>query len=112
DAEVDSCIGDAGWWNGRPRETDDECRTRAAAVKMRLENTFGTRQENVVIMLHAEFKRFLLDEILSPGIDAFRLGSLRNTSVSKLDFTDQGWQLDWLNSVSHLPAGLVTRGKG
>ena len=86
----------------------EETLARAAAVGERLVETFGESGEPVAIVLHADFKRKLISRMLDGSVDPARLGPLRNTGITKLDYDDQCWKLDWFNSVSHLPAELIT----
>ena len=106
-AIVDDTISEAGWW-GRDRETDTETLQRASDVITRLVDTFGSSGKHVVAVIHAEFKRHLLVQMLHGLVDANQFGPLRNTCITKVDFDGTRWHLDWLNSVSHLPATLVT----
>ncbi len=107
-ALVDESILDGGWWGGRAREAEDEAKARAATVIERLVATFGNSQRHVVAIIHADFKRCMLTQMLDGVADAKMFGPLRNTGISKVDFDGKRWQLDWLNSVSHLPARLIT----
>ncbi len=106
--ELDATIGEQGWWAGRPRETHEQAELRAAAVERRLIDTFGNNGRNVVVITHADFKRQLLARMLDGVVDARRIGPMRNTGVTKLNYDGQAWQLDWLNSVTHLPSRLIT----
>jgi len=106
-AIVDDTISEAGWW-GRDRETDAETLQRASDVITRLVETFGGSGKHVVAVIHAEFKRHLLAQMLHGLADAKQFGPLRNTGITKIDFDGTRWRLDWLNSVSHLPVRLVT----
>ncbi len=105
---IDATIDDAGWWGGKPREEDPAVTVRAKSVAQRLVATFGNRGETIVAVIHAEFKRHLLGELLSGIMDAHQLGPMRNTGVTKVNFYGDRWQLDWFNSVTHLPVRLVT----
>ncbi|NNE00032.1 MAG: histidine phosphatase family protein [Pirellulaceae bacterium] len=105
---IDESIDDSGWWSGKTRESDQEAVERAKRVNQRLIDTFGTSQQTVVIVTHADFKRLLLDELIGDAVNLDRLGLLRNTGVSKLNFHPGGWEIDWLNAVTHLPGRLVT----
>ncbi len=104
---LDESITEAGWW-GRDRETPDEAVVRATSVSSRLIDTFADSGQTVVAVIHADFKRKMLTQMLNGMIDASRLGALRNTGITKLDYDGQRWKLDWFNSVSHLPARLIT----
>lgn len=105
---IDATIGEAGWWGGRDRETDDEAVQRTKRVAKRFVDTFGASGDVVVAVIHADLKRLLLAELLQGIVDPFDLGPVRNTGITKVDFEGSRWRLDWFNSVSHLPAKLVT----
>lgn len=105
---IDPSIQESGWWGCRPREEDDEVVIRAKAVANRLVETFGASGKVVVAVIHAEFKRWLMAELLAGVIDAHQLGAMRNTGISKINFDGRCWQFDWFNSVTHLPGRLIT----
>ncbi|MGB7343413.1 MAG: histidine phosphatase family protein [Pirellulaceae bacterium] len=105
--KIDDTIGDVGWWNEKPRETDDEAIERARRLHQRIRSIYGETENSVVIITHADFKAILLKELLRGVLDTDRLGLLRNTGITKLQFADNQWRLEWLNSVSHLPAALI-----
>jgi len=107
-AIVDETIQDAGWWSGRKRETHEESVLRSSTVIERLVAAFGNSGKHVVVIIHADFKRQLLLHILDGVADATVFGPLRNTGITKVDFDGERWRLDWLNSVSHMPARLIT----
>lgn len=109
---IDATIGEEGWWFGNDRETDEEAVDRAKRVTRRFADTFGDSDATVVSIIHADLKRLLLIEMLKPAIDATRLGPLRNTGITKLNFDDGSWSLDWFNSISHLPVNLIGDGEG
>ncbi len=105
---VDPTIDESGWWGGKARETDQEAETRAIKVVKRFAATFGSSGQTVVAIIHADFKRALMAEMLGGTADPTIFGALRNTGITKLDFDGDRWMIDWFNSVSHLPAELVT----
>lgn len=104
---LDDSIVESGWWGGRQRETPEQAADRAAQVIDRLKWTFPKGQR-VVAIIHADFKQALLQETISWNADPSQFGYLRNTGITKLDFDGDRWNLDWFNSVSHLPAKLIT----
>ena len=59
-------------------------------------------------IIHADFKRKLIRELISGDADPSAFGKLRNTGITKLNLEGGRWELDWFNSVSHLPADLIT----
>jgi 2,3-bisphosphoglycerate-dependent phosphoglycerate mutase len=107
-AKIDDSITEAGWWAGKGKETDEETEHRAGAVIRRFVETFGPSGTSVIAVLHADFIRTMLAQMLHPTADANLFGPLRNTGITKVDFDGQRWRLDWLNSVSHLPHRLIT----
>ena len=109
---IDPSIDDRGWWFGRRRETAEEAVLRVKETVARFENAFGNQQISVIAIVHADFKRLFLTEILAPHFDASLLGGIRNTAITKVDFDGKSWQLDWFNSISHLPAQLIGQGEG
>lgn len=108
DCVIDDTISEQGWWGGRQRENDQEVLERADQVTQRFIDTFGANQQNIVAVIHADFKRWLLRVMLGDVVDPDHFGPLRNTGITKLNYDGQRWQLDWFNSVSHLPARLIT----
>ena len=104
---LDDEISVSGWWGGRPRETDQEAKVRAAQVVDQVLKVFNPGQV-VVMVIHADFKRKLLVEMIGQSTDPLQFGRLRNTGVTKLDLQGDRWQLDWFNSVTHLPAEWIT----
>ena len=108
DATIDESILETGWWGGRERETHENAVERATKVIHRLQTTFGNNGQHVVAIIHADFKRQLLIQMLAGLADVSAFGPLRNTGITKVDFDGTGWRLDWFNSVSHLPARIIT----
>lgn len=123
--EVDDSITESGWWNSRPRETDEEVLERTRLVADRLVREFATNDSSsnaadkkpndgsgvgpvVVMITHADFKRLLLSRLLGGQANALKFGPLRNTGVTRLNYGGGIWQLDVLNSITHLPERLIT----
>jgi 2,3-bisphosphoglycerate-dependent phosphoglycerate mutase len=105
---LDESIVESGWWAGRDRETSQQATERAGAVMQRLIKTFGSSDKSVVAVIHADFKRKLLSQILRERVDPSELGNLCNTGITKLSTEGERFKLEWFNSVSHLPAKLIT----
>jgi 2,3-bisphosphoglycerate-dependent phosphoglycerate mutase len=105
---LDETISESGWWGGRNRETAEEATRRAIAVAARFMDSFGASGRNIVAVIHADFKRKLLAQLIGGQIDPRAFGALRNTGITKLNYDGSQWQLDWFNSVTHLPAKLIT----
>lgn len=111
-ALIPDSITDAGWWNGRNPETEAEAIARARRVTARWIERYGDSEANVVAIIHADFKRHLLVEMLREHADADRFGPLCNAGVSLIEYRDCRWQMHWLNSVGHLPPREITGAKG
>jgi 2,3-bisphosphoglycerate-dependent phosphoglycerate mutase len=107
DCTLDESIIEAGWWAGRDRETPQQATERARSVKQRLTHTFGSSDKAIVAVIHADFKRKLLAQILGDKVDPCQLGNLCNTGITKLTMEGERFRLQWFNSVSHLPAKLI-----
>ncbi|MGI9473562.1 MAG: histidine phosphatase family protein, partial [Rubripirellula sp.] len=88
DCTLDPSIGDRGWW-GRHRESSEEAVARATEVVGRLAATFGREKRIVVAVIHADFKRKMLNELVGDELDPRLFGALRNTGITKLDL-EQG----------------------
>lgn len=108
DCTLDDSIAESGWWANRDRESPEQATARAKAVKQRLIRTFGTSEKAVVAITHADFKRKLLAQILGEKFDPDEFGKLCNTGITKLTREKGRFRLEWFNSVSHLPAKLIT----
>ena len=104
---LDETILDTGWWGGKDRESNDQARIRAAEVCQRLVDCYREGQV-VVLLIHADLKRLMLAEMLQGHVNVNKLGPLRNVGITKVNRVDGQWQLDYFNSVTHLPARLIT----
>lgn len=105
---LDESLIESGWWGGRDRETPSEMQHRGSLVIERLIDSFAATNKIVLAVIHADFKRELLEQMIDWPSDPSGSGSLRNTSITKLDYRQPCWHLDWFNSVSHLPAKMIT----
>ena len=105
--ELDDSIEEDGWWGGRERETDHEAEQRAIRVCRRLLDLVQHHRV-VVLLIHADLKRLMLAEMFRGQVDVQQLGPMRNAGITKVNRVDENWQLDYFNSVTHLPAKLIT----
>ena len=105
--ELDESIDEVGWWGEKTPESDAESERRARDVCERLLQTF-TDGQVVVLLIHADLKRLMLAEMLEGQVEVARLGAMRNVGITKVNRIDGRWQLDYFNSVTHLPARLIT----
>lgn len=105
---LDDQLHETGWWGRRDREDDDTANARAAEVIERIEATFAGTDQDVALIVHADFIRCLLRPMLDGVLDIDSIGPIPNVSVTRLDWTPGRWKLVWLNSVTHLPPRLIT----
>ncbi len=110
--EIDASIGDAGWW-GREYETWDQGRARAASVTQWLASDLATTSGTHLLVIHADFKRLLLEALFSDAqLETLQIDladiPLYNTGISCLKHSPEGWLLREFNSTRHLPSKLVT----
>lgn len=110
--EIDSSIAESGWW-GRDFETWEQGRARAAAVAQWLTSDLSTAKGIHVLVIHADFKRLLLEamfsetQLASQQIDLAGV-PLYNTGISYIQFDQGKCSLGGFNSTEHLPSELVT----
>lgn len=107
--QIDEEISSEGWW-GRPYESWEECRARAARVAKWITHELTPHAGRHAMVIHADFKAELLPAILAiTGCPTPEPEALCNTGISELHFENQAWILKSFNSTSHLPDNLVTR---
>ena len=104
---LDESIDDEGWWGEQEPELDIEAERRSREVCERLLSTFGAEQV-VVLLIHADLKRLMLTEMMDDHVNVSKLGPMRNAGITKVNRVNGRWQLDYFNSVTHLPARLIT----
>jgi 2,3-bisphosphoglycerate-dependent phosphoglycerate mutase len=102
-----------GWWGGKPRETDAQTFARANSIRAKIERRFAKSAERVAVVTHAEFQRVLLGRLLDQhDIRVEQLGPICNAGVTYVSFSNDRWQLQWFNAVTHIPSPLITGAKG
>ncbi len=105
---LDDSIDEQGWWQSAYEELP-AARERARRVANWMVEHFSTADATIVFVIHADFKRRLLEAILPhPDMAGEMLGPLCNTGVTRLECTTEAWRLHTLNATNHLPARLVT----
>ena len=106
---IDITIDDSGWWGGKDRETDEAAAVRASTFTERLKRTFGNNGETIVVVTHADFKLLVLSTMLGDVLDLNIAGAAQQHRHHQSQLQRRTrWQLEWLNSVSHLPVALIT----
>lgn len=106
---LDPQIAATGWWNSRPFETEELGRSRARKMTHWMaQHLHDSEQHLVVAVIHADFKRLLIEAMLGSEVNVVALGPILNTSVSSLRWDGSKWQLDYYNSISHLPFSFLS----
>jgi 2,3-bisphosphoglycerate-dependent phosphoglycerate mutase len=108
---IDPRIAEQGWWS-RPYESAEESLLRAGRVRQWLEAEVIDGSDSLVtLVIHADFKRHLLMQLLGPSwsspIDR-QLGPLHNAGISLLEYSQSNWLLLSYNSTSHLSSNLLS----
>lgn len=108
--DIDEAIGADGWNANRPYESCDAVKLRARNVATWLNQSLSTRGERAMaaLIIHADFKRVLLAELLQSDQWPGSTEPIWNTGVSLLRFRRGQWQLLEWNSADHLPLDLRT----
>lgn len=100
-------VGPAGWYAGATKETDDECRARAARVlaDLRAEAAGLDANKNVVLVVHYDFICALLDSAVAPETTGpFARWRHHNTAVTVVDVTADHGEVVFVaqNAVAHI----------
>jgi 2,3-bisphosphoglycerate-dependent phosphoglycerate mutase len=107
---IDEAIGPHGWNAGREYESCAAVKLRAAGVARWLSQTWTPTARHAVaaLIIHADFKRILLAELLQSDQWPDSMQPIWNTGISLLRFAGNAWQLLEWNSAAHLPPDLRT----
>jgi 2,3-bisphosphoglycerate-dependent phosphoglycerate mutase len=106
---VDSSIGLLGWNHGRNYETEREVLDRARRVERWLANEIISPSDSMAAMvIHADFKRVLMEVMLQSGRWPNHEQPIWNTSISLLRYNGQIWELVEWNRVEHLEERLLS----
>lgn len=104
-------IDHTGWWKSRPYETVEQARERARSLIDRTRDAFATSEESVAYVIHADFKRLLLEELFSSSLVNLNdwPSGIYNTAVTCVELTPYSIHLDQYNSTGHLPFAMQSR---
>ena len=105
--DVPDDIDEHGWYKRKPVETHAQAVQRAAEQAQRLRSEFEGRSVRVLCLIHADFKRLLLQEFVTDPHYADAL--LNNTSVTHLQFSGAAGSEPEIvvhNDISHLTHDL------
>lgn len=105
-------LGTAGWWE-RPYEPPDQAMQRAKIFLDELKQRHAP-SDRVAIISHGGFFVAILRTLMgfktldnSEGENRLWLHA-NNTSITRLDFSEEQTELVYLNRVDHLPTHLIT----
>ncbi|MBK96891.1 MAG: hypothetical protein CMJ79_14425 [Planctomycetaceae bacterium] len=102
-------IDQQGWWKSKPYETTEQQLARVQQVMQQTFEEFGTTDQHVAYVMHADFKQLLLQGFLPElPITSETFGPLRNAGVTILKIEEGRVRLNSYNGIQHLPANLVT----
>lgn len=100
-------IGENGWWNHRPFESDDERAERAGRAWRTLLDRHGGTDDHVAMVSHGEFfVRFLAAALGLNAADRVWF-SMGNTAISRMSLRDDVAVI-YTNRLTHLPPELVS----
>lgn len=107
---IDPLIGPQGWNFGRQYESFHEVVERARGVNQWLSDDWQPLQEGTAaaLIIHADFKRVLLTEMLGGGAWSGSDSPIWNTAITHVRFSAGRWQLMEWNAVDHLPDDMRT----
>lgn len=107
---IDPLIGPAGWNAGREYESFHQTVTRARRVNQWLTDQWQPVSDGTAaaLVIHADFKRVLLMELLDSGAWPGSESPIWNTAVTHLQYSAGAWRLIEWNSTYHLPDELRT----
>ncbi|QDV21860.1 histidine phosphatase family protein [Aureliella helgolandensis] len=107
---IDVNIPETGWWN-RNYESPAEALARAARTVAWMQETLLPLGGQHVLVIHADFKRRLLEVMLPTGTAgnmADYLGPLHNCGVTRIYQQGERWMLRCVNATGHLDTNAIT----
>lgn len=108
DWRIDEDINELGWWRSRQYESLEEATVRARKVTSWINAELSKNGGWHAIVTHGDFKRLLVSELLGLPLDSLRLGPIVNAAISSFSNASGHWEMDWYNSVGHLPIDWIT----
>ncbi len=100
-------LGDVGWYN-RPAEPKEERPQRARRVWDELLKRHGTSEDVIGLITHGGFYNHLLAILLNLSNKEDVWFTLNNCALSRIDVTEHGIALVYLNRIDFLPPDLLT----
>lgn len=89
-AIVEDPIDAQGWWRSQPRETNEQAAARAERLLERLRNVYLGSLQHIACVMHADFKKLIVDAALGQLDPHFLFSPYRNGSITTLDFDSNG----------------------
>lgn len=100
-------LGDEGWWN-RPYEERQERLPRARRFLAELLERHGATGDRVGLISHGGFYNAFLRAMLGIPEEISGWFSLSNSAITRIDFEDGKFAIQYMNRVDHLSAELIT----
>jgi 2,3-bisphosphoglycerate-dependent phosphoglycerate mutase len=107
DLQLPQDLGQEGWW-GKPYESREQSRQRAQAVIEQLIARHGGSEDRVALVSHGGF----FQEVVAAALGIPTFGEhwlmLHNTGIARLDSSEEGFILQFLNRLDWLPPALIS----
>ena len=109
-------LGEEGWWNNRPHETQEEINLRAVRLIDKLVEDHGESDDRIGLVTHGAFYNAMLRYLVfgEPTRRSVWF-EMNNTGITRVDFKPDNWNdgqmltlVDYTNHVGFLPKELVT----
>lgn len=98
-----------GWWESKPRETQEASGQRAIKVSNQFSERLKTSTGNLICVTHADFLAKLLQAMFGPEIREHELfHDLKNVGMTVVGLEESCWKLYQLNSVDFLEPERVS----
>jgi len=105
---------DAGWWN-RPAEDESSFLQRMQAVVNEFKHRHANSDDCIAMVAHGDFIDQFINELMAvPRHNNNYQGDwvanwvFHNTSISRIDFVNDSFNIVYLNRIDHLSAELIT----
>jgi 2,3-bisphosphoglycerate-dependent phosphoglycerate mutase len=109
--KIDPAIGEAGWWSSKPHESAEQAMLRARKLIPDMMQRFGSPENVVAFVMHADFKRLLIEQLLTNSSDGAAYDAnapIYNTAVTRLHISFSDIRLDLYNCVEHLSEAMLS----
>ncbi|MCA9105552.1 MAG: histidine phosphatase family protein [Planctomycetales bacterium] len=89
-AVLEDAIDESGWWRSQPRETDAQASARAVRIVERFKRTFLGSSVQIACVMHADFKKLVVDHLRGEPEPEFLFSPYRNASITTVEFSPDG----------------------